>query len=104
MATKKLDRLSPYNITDDLIRVELYREIKTGDPSWSLYEVQPDEVLRPELTAYRFYGTDILKWVILLVAGIDDMREPMESGIKLRLPSKVWVRSRIRFYAGEDVD
>lgn len=98
----KLDRLSPYNITDVLVRAALYREIKAGDPSWSTYEVQPDEVLRPELTAYRFYGTDTLKWVILLVAGLDDYREPMESGMVLRLPTKVWIRSRIRYYAGDD--
>jgi len=101
MAATRLDRLSPYNITDDLVRVELYREIKAGDPGWSTYEVQPDEVLRPELAAYRFYGTDILKWVVLLVAGLDDMRQPMESGQVLRLPSKVWIRGRIRYYAGE---
>ncbi len=103
MAIKKLDRLSPYNITDTLARAELYREIKAGDPKWSSIEVQPDEVLRPELTAYRFYQTDVLKWVVLIVAGIDDMREAMESGQKLQLPPKVWVRQRIRHYSGEDV-
>lgn len=101
MATK-LDRLSPYNIADDLVRAELYREIKAGDPTWGTYEVQPDEVLRPELTAYRYYGTDIPKWVVLLVAGIDDMREAMESGLVLRLPPKTWIRGRIRYYSGED--
>lgn len=103
MATQKPDRLSPYNIQDDLIRVDLYREIKAGNPDWPLYEIQMDEVLRPELTAYRHYGTDSLKWVILLVAGIDDMREAMEAGVKLRLPPKVWIRQRIRYYAGDDV-
>lgn len=99
----KLDRLSPYNIVDVLHRAALYREIKAGDPTWGTYEVQPDEVLRPELTAYRFYGTDTLKWVVLLVAGLDDYREPMESGTVLRLPPKVWIRGRIRYYTGEDV-
>lgn len=103
MAITKLDRLSPYNITDDLVRAELYREIKAGDPTWELYEVQPDEVLRPELTAYRFYNTDILKWVVLIVAGLDDLREAMESGVKLPLPPKTWIRERIRFYAGENL-
>jgi len=104
MATNtKLDRLSPYNIAEDLVRVELYREIKAGDPSWPTYDVRLDEVLRPELTAYRFYGTDTLKWVILLVAGLDDYRAKMEAGQTLRLPPSVWIRNRIRYYTGEDV-
>ncbi len=96
-----ISRLSPYNITDDLLRSDLYREIKAGDDAWPSYEIQLDEVLRPELVAYRFYGTDLLKWVILIAAGLDDMRERLEAGTIIKLPPTVWVRERIKYYAGD---
>ncbi len=96
-----LSRLSPYNVTDDLLRSDLYREIKKGNNEWPEYEIQPDEVLMPELVAYRFYGTDLLKWVVLIVAGLDDMREVLEAGTTIKLPPTVWIRERIKHYAGD---
>lgn len=102
MAIKKLDRLSPYNVSHDLMRAELYREIRKGNPEWPVYEIQLDETLRPELAAYRHYGTDILKWVILVAARLDDYRNGIEAGARLRLPPVVWIRERIRHYSGED--
>lgn len=98
-----MDRLSPYNITDDLVRGELYREIRSGAvymaPGWIEHTIQPDERLMPELVAYREYGTDALKWVVLIVAGLDDYREAMEVGAVLRLPPLVWIRQRIKHWA-----
>ena len=98
-----LSRLSPYNITDDLHRVELYREIRQGTESppedWTEYEIQPDERLKPELIAYRHYGTDQLKWAVLVSAQLDDMREPLEVGESIWLPPVVWIRQRIKHYA-----
>lgn len=99
-----LSRMSPYNIAEDLVRVELYREIRKGGEGWVTYEIQPDEILMPELTAYRLYGTDALKWVILIAAGLDDMREPMESGLKITVPPMAWIRERIKHYAGDTWD
>jgi hypothetical protein len=93
-----LSRLSPYNIQDDLVRGELYREIRTGSNDWTQYEIKPDEIFRPELAAYRFYGTDELKWVVLVAAKLDDLREPLESGTVLLLPSSAWIRERIKYY------
>ncbi len=101
MSITTLSRLSPYNITDDLARVDLYREIRAGADDWKEYEIQLDEVLMPELIAYRFYGTDLLKWVVLVVAGLDDMREALEPGIKLKLPPTLWIRERIKYYSGD---
>ena len=101
MSVTTLSRLSPYNIADDLARVDLYREIRTGADNWREYEVQLDEVLMPELIALRFYGTDLLKWVVLVAAGLDDMREAMEAGALLKLPSTIWIRDRIKFYCGD---
>lgn len=95
-----ISRLSPYNITDDLLRSDLYREIKKGDDNWPTHEIQPDEVLRPELIAYRVYGTDLLKWVILIATGLDDMRDQLEAGTRIKLPPTVWIRERIKYYAG----
>lgn len=99
MAT--LSRLSPYNITDDLLRSDLYREIRTGKDGWPEYEIQPDEVFAPELVAHRFYGTDLLKWAVLIAAGLDDMREVLEAGARIKLPPTVWIRERIKHYAGD---
>jgi len=98
-----LSRLSPYNIPDDLTRSDLYREIRAGQAAsndWLVHEIQPDESLRPELIAYRRYQTDLLKWMVLVAAGLDDMREALESGKTIKLPPVVWIRDRIKFYAG----
>jgi len=99
--TTTLSRLSPYNITDDLKRVDIYREIRNGSDSWAEYEIQPDEILRPELLAYRAYGTDELKWVILIAAGLDDMRETLTAGETIKLPTTAWIRERIKYYSGD---
>ncbi len=97
-----MNRLSPYNIKDDLVRGELYRDIRNGQDNedWTEYEVSLDEVLMPEKIAHRYYGIDSLKWVVLVAAGIDDMRDRMEAGSTLRLPSLVWIRQKIRYYKG----
>lgn len=102
MATEQLSRLSPYNITDPLIRNELYREIRNGQTqnisSWREYEIQPDERLRPELAGYRVYGSNEMKWIILIASGMDDMREALEEGSTIRLPPPAWIRERILYY------
>jgi len=101
MATE-LSRLSPYNITDPLIRNELYREIRNGQTQsgngWTEYEIQPDERLRPELAGYRIYGSNDMKWIILIASGLDDMREALEEGSTINLPPAVWLRERILYY------
>ncbi len=96
-----LSRLSPYNITDDLLRTRLYREIREGQSSldWPIYEVQPADTLRPELIAYKVYGTKEMKWLVLVAAGLNDMREEIEAATVLRLPESAWVRQRIKYYA-----
>lgn len=99
-----LSRLSPYNITDDLLRSDLYREIRTGqtaDNDWLLHEIQPDESLLPELVSFRRYQTAELKWLVLIAAKLDDLRERMEAGTTIKLPPIVWVRERIKHYTGE---
>jgi len=100
MATE-LSRLSPYNITDPLVRNELYREIRNGQTQnngWIEYEIQPDERLRPELSGYRVYGSNDMKWIILIASGLDDMRESLEEGSTIKLPPASWLRERILYY------
>ncbi len=98
----KIHRLSPYNITDDLLRVELYREVRTGGEDFEDREIAPDEALMPELVSYRHYGTDELKWLILVAASLEDMREPLEAGSVIRLPPLVWIRQRIRYWMEQE--
>ncbi|MDY0042594.1 MAG: hypothetical protein RBS57_19975 [Desulforhabdus sp.] len=101
-----MNRLSPYNITDDLIRGELYREVRDGAENqttgWIEHTIQPDERLMPELVAYREYGTDELKWVVLVVSGMDNYREPLAVGEVLYLPPLVWVRQRIKYWTDRE--
>jgi len=56
--------------------------------------------MRPELVAYRHYGTDELKWVILVAAQLDDYREELEAGEIIHLPPSTWIREKIKFYQG----
>jgi hypothetical protein len=96
-----ISRLSPYNIEDDLVRSRLYREIRDGQNAteWPVYTVQPVDELRPEFIAYKVYGTREMKWLIMIAASLDDMRERIEAGTALRLPKAVWVRKRIKYYS-----
>lgn len=96
------DRLSPLNISDPLVRVELYREIRNAQASrqtdWTAYEVQPADSLMPELIAYKVYKLDTLKWVVMIAAGLDNPRERLKEGETLYLPSTAWIRDRIKHY------
>lgn len=100
----ELSRLSPDNIQDDLYRAMLYKEIRDGQngDEWNIYEVEPIDVLRPELIAYKVYGLAEMKWLILVASGVDDMREAIEVD-SLRLPDLAWVRKRIKYYASLEI-
>lgn len=103
MAAELSSRLSPYNITDPLVRNELYREIRTGQTlanGWTEYEIQPDERFRPELAGYRVYGSNDMKWIIMIAAGLDDMRGTLQEGVTIKLPGAAWIRERILYYQG----
>jgi hypothetical protein len=97
----KSPRLSPYQIEDDLVRAALYREIKKGNVLWPKHEIQPDEVSRPDLAAHRIYGMGDLKWVVMILTGLDDPRNDMTAGVVISYPSVAWIRERIKHYKGE---
>lgn len=99
--------LSPLNIPDPLLRVELLREIRLAQidskyrresKEWQSYMVQPIDTLSPDLIAWKVYQFDALKWVVMVAAGLDDTRERLQSGEILYLPSTFWLRERIREY------
>lgn len=99
-------RLSPLNINDPLLRSELFREIRHAQENptkldgdyWGVYTIQPADVLSPELIAYKVYGLDTLKWVILVATGLDDSREQIEAGTDIYLPTASYLRERIKHY------
>lgn len=62
------------------------------------HDVLPDEEYRPDLLAYRVYGNPVMRWVVSLVADVEDEAEPLPLGVTLRLPTAAWVRERIRHY------
>lgn len=94
----QLSRLSPLNIQDELIRARFYRELRDGLFEWEEWEVSIDEIRMPELISLRYYGTDSLKKIVSVCAGLDDMREYLTAGSLIRLPTIKWVRTRIRYY------
>ena len=96
--TAKLSRLSPLNIEDDLLRGRFYREIQQGQFDWDEWEISLDELRMPELISYRYYGTQALKIIVVVAAGLDDMRGELAPGTTIKLPPIKWVRSRIRHY------
>ncbi|MBT2909699.1 hypothetical protein PL84_03765 [Vibrio anguillarum] len=94
----QLSRLSPLNIQDELIRTRFYRELRNGLFEWEEWEVSLDEIRMPELISLRYYGTDSLKKIVSVCAGLDDMRDSIDAGSLIRLPTIKWVRTRIRYY------
>lgn len=102
MATNE-NRMDIYLIPDNLYRAALYRELINQTPyiskeHWYEHTIQPGEVLMPELIAYRVYGDERLKWVVLITAGLSDYRQAMEAGNTLTLPSQEWLLDRIKYY------
>lgn len=99
------DSLSPFGIRDGLLRADLYREIRMAQDDrvlrggeWGWYEIQPADVRSPDLVAYKVYGVDTLKWVIMIAAGLDDPRGTLEAGVRIFLPPTAWLYERIQHY------
>lgn len=95
-------RLDDRCIEDVIIRSNLHREVleRARDLSVTLptHEIAGDEVNRHDLVAFRAYGTPVLRWVITLLADLDDESEQLTQGDTLRLPESTWIRERIRHY------
>lgn len=97
------DRFRPDQIACPMMRARMYRDIRRQTPrvsrdSWVEHTIAPGERLMPELVAYRVYKSKRFKWVVLAAAGLDDYRQPLESGDTLSLPTVEWLRDRFRHY------
>ena len=51
------------------------------------YVLSSEDVARPDLLSYKFYGTPKLYWVILWLNNISDPFEGMYPGMLLRIPT-----------------
>ena len=99
----EISRLSPYSIANPLARNKLYREIRNGqmqNNGWTEYKIRSDERICPELAAYRVYGSKDMKWIIIIAAGLDDIREALREGALIKLPPTAWIRHKILYYQG----
>lgn len=102
--SERLSRLSDLQIEDDVIRAMLYSDVlamvaNLGNTDVISHEVRLDEQYRPDLVANRAYGNPVMRWVVSLVADVEDESEPLPVGVVLRFPSAAWIRERIRHYA-----
>ena len=101
------NRLDPMLIADALVRSRLYADIQQQTPYrgaeyWTEYIVGPGERLLPELIAVRVWGDASLKWCVMVAAALDDPRAEIEAGTALKLPSRTWIRDRIKVYQAMD--
>ena len=95
-------RLSDQNIVDDIIRASFYSDLLsyTQSPNADviLYSIKTDEEFRPDLLSFRAFGTQDLDWLVLLVAGIDDVSIGIPVGEIIKLPQSSFVRQTMRKY------
>lgn len=101
------NRLDPMLIQDPLMRAQLYADMRRRTPYrgpeyWTEYTVNPGERLMPELIAVRVWNDESLKWAVMVVAELDDPRREIEAATVLTLPSREWLRDRIKHYQSLD--
>ena len=96
-----LSRLSNQNVTDPIIRNAMYRDLLSSDKTdWITRSIAVDEEYRPDIAAYRLYGTPECRWLITLVAGLTDELEALPVGIPLLYPPAHEVRKKIKEFGG----
>lgn len=99
-----LSRLSPLNIEDEILRGYLFKTVlayandKTN-PNYKEYEIKQDEEYRPDLASQRIYSTPDLRWVVSLLADVEDEAEPLPVGSVFRFPPIAWLREQVRHFA-----
>ncbi len=97
---RNLSRLSDLNIDDPILRANFYRLVLDYLSSKGAetidYVVKLDEEYRPDLAAYRAFGSSELSWLIMLVGEVDDPFYGLPVGYVLTLPNKAWIRRTMR--------
>ena len=62
------------------------------------YRTSNQDIKRPDLISYRFYGTIDYWWVICLVNKIDSPLEDIAMGTMIQIPNKVDIYNFVRKY------
>lgn len=93
-----MNRLSPYHISDPIVRASFYRDLRRANPDWDEYQASLDEIAMPEKIAWRYHGTPNAKLIVSVCAEQDDLRETIKPAQTFRLPSSIEARERIRYY------
>ncbi|QCR38810.1 hypothetical protein C1N62_21730 (plasmid) [Nissabacter sp. SGAir0207] len=63
------------------------------------YDILADEIYRPDLIAYRIWGTAELRWVVTLVCGLEDECDAMVAGTEITVPTLAWIREQINTFS-----
>ena len=99
-----ISRLDDRNIEDPIIRAYMRQAVMekalSYDSDLLTYDIQSDEIYRPDLIAYRIWGTGELRWVISLVCGLEDECDAMTEGTELTVPTLAWIREQINAFSG----
>lgn len=99
-----LSRLSPLNVEDEIVRGYLFKTVLAyandqTNTDYTEYEIKTDEEYRPDLASHRLYGTPDLRWVVSLLADVEDESEPLPVGSVFRFPPVAWLREQVRHFA-----
>lgn len=95
----KKSTLSPSRIKSAVYRAKFYQEISQSRENWDLYEITEGEEKRPDLIAYRFYGTTEAQQIVMVAAGQSNLIDKeFEIGKQIPLPPRFFITQRIRFY------
>lgn len=104
-SSNTISRLDDRSIEDPIIRAYMRQAVmekaQSYDSDLLIYDIQSDEVYRPDLIAYRIWGTGELRWVITLVCGLEDESEAMAEGTELTVPTLAWIREQINAFSGD---
>ena len=102
------NRLDDRTIDDPILLALFHQEVIARATSYSAdnisYTIKPDEVYRSDLSAFRCYGNEELRWVFRLLVGQESETEAMPVGTTLTVPPVAWIRDRMRDYASGTVE
>lgn len=100
-----LSRLDDRNIEDPVLRSYMRRVVKqmcdSYDPNLTPHYVTADESYAPDLIASRVYGSETLRWVVTLAAGLEDEADPIAVGTLLKFPPAAWIREQIIHFSDD---
>lgn len=98
-------RLDDRYIDDDVIRSFMHNEVVAKSTSQDIdlksHDITPDEEYRPDLVAYRIWGTEELRWAVRIIAGTEAEWDPLPVGAIIYAPPLAWLRDRIRHFASD---